>query len=374
MINRIDILELISLKQEGGYWDFKRVWYSNNADLLHDIICMANNLENRDGYIIIGVDEEKDFAMCGADNDPNRKNTQNIVDFLREKHFAGDIRPTVSVETITYDDVEIDVIVIHSERNTPYYLTEQYQGVFANNIYTRIQDTNTPKNKNADIYHIEKLWRRRFGLDATALERLRLVLDDATNWMYKSDLPHYHELFPEYHIEYDEDTDNENDLSHERYCGFYINPKASYYPYKIYFHSTILYESSFLYLDETRITVSEPELTSFLSEKRRLWYYYYEKDSLKGKMLRLFTKSTYDTTSRFLGEGAFLVFENKQSRKQFEAYVESNLDKYDAIILDAHAERAIEYEKEQKWGNNFCESMAKLYQMFLSWDNEVKCT
>lgn len=51
----------------------------------------------------------------------------------------------------------IDVIVIRNDRNTPYYLTEQYQGVFANNIYSRIMDTNIPKNASADIAVIEKL-------------------------------------------------------------------------------------------------------------------------------------------------------------------------------------------------------------------------
>ena len=47
-----EIIELISLKQEGSHWDFKKEWYgeSKNADLLHDIICMANNLDNRDAF------------------------------------------------------------------------------------------------------------------------------------------------------------------------------------------------------------------------------------------------------------------------------------------------------------------------------------
>lgn len=47
-INNIE--KLISLKQEGSYWDFKREWYSQDkkADLLHDIICMANNLSSLD--------------------------------------------------------------------------------------------------------------------------------------------------------------------------------------------------------------------------------------------------------------------------------------------------------------------------------------
>ena len=52
-----EIQELIELHAEGDYWDFKQQWHSNNADLLHDIICMANSLANRDCYIIIGVED-----------------------------------------------------------------------------------------------------------------------------------------------------------------------------------------------------------------------------------------------------------------------------------------------------------------------------
>ena len=56
-MNYKELKQLISLKHEGGYWDFKREWFDNTTDLLHDIICMANNLENRDAYIIIGIDQ-----------------------------------------------------------------------------------------------------------------------------------------------------------------------------------------------------------------------------------------------------------------------------------------------------------------------------
>ena len=76
-----EILKLINKKQEGGYWDFKLKWHDNNIDLLHDILCMANNLENRDAYIIFGV-KDKDFSIKGVDtNDKNRKNTNDIVLF-----------------------------------------------------------------------------------------------------------------------------------------------------------------------------------------------------------------------------------------------------------------------------------------------------
>ena len=159
LMNKYDIKKLISLKQEGNYWDFKREWYSRDkkADLLHDIICMANNLVNRDAYIIIGVDEENDYSFSSVKSDPNRKNTQKLVDFLREKHFASGVRPIVSVKNISFGENEIDVIVIHNSNTTPFYLTDHYQSVRAYNIYTRVMDSNTPKNKSADLSQIETL-------------------------------------------------------------------------------------------------------------------------------------------------------------------------------------------------------------------------
>lgn len=179
-----DIFSLIALKQEGPYWDFKREWYSQDkkADLLHDIMCMANNLSNRDAYIIIGIDEENDYSIFSMKDDANKKNTQQLVDFLRDKHFAGGVRPVVSVESILFGESIIDVIVVHNSDETPFYLTDNYQSVMSNNIYTRVMDSNTPKNKSADISRIEMLWKKRFGLLASPLERMKIYLHDATLW------------------------------------------------------------------------------------------------------------------------------------------------------------------------------------------------
>lgn len=73
----------ISLKHEGKSWDFKREWHHDSASLLHDIICMANQIENEDDLIIIGVDEEKNCEIRDVSNNGNRKNTQQLVTFLR---------------------------------------------------------------------------------------------------------------------------------------------------------------------------------------------------------------------------------------------------------------------------------------------------
>jgi predicted HTH transcriptional regulator len=112
---------------------------------------MANNLVNRDAYIIIGVSEiETGKRVTGVPVD-NRKNQQNLIDFLKDKKFAGGVRPTTYVQTLQLGDSEVDVIIIKHTANAPYFLQEDFQGVFKGSIYTRIGDTNTPKTATADV-------------------------------------------------------------------------------------------------------------------------------------------------------------------------------------------------------------------------------
>ena len=123
---RDEIEDLILLKQEGSYWDFKREWYlqEKKADLLHDIICMANNVENKDAYIIMGVDEENDYKISDIRLDSNRKNTQQIVDFLRDKKFVGGVRPMVYVQSILIGSSMLDVVIIKNSFDTPFYISQ----------------------------------------------------------------------------------------------------------------------------------------------------------------------------------------------------------------------------------------------------------
>lgn len=81
---------LIDRASEGSYWDFKQSWHSDNADLLKDIICMANNTtENmQDGYIIFGI-EDKTYKIVGVSGDDNRKNQENVIGFLSSQTWSG---------------------------------------------------------------------------------------------------------------------------------------------------------------------------------------------------------------------------------------------------------------------------------------------
>ena len=108
-----EIRNLIELKIEGDYWDFKEMWHDNKASLLHDIICMANNQLGRDAYIIIGVSDSRcqDGVKIKGVTEVNRKDQQHLIDFLRSKKFAGGLRPPVYLQTISLCDDHIDISV-----------------------------------------------------------------------------------------------------------------------------------------------------------------------------------------------------------------------------------------------------------------------
>lgn len=90
-----EIISLIRSHKEDYYYDFKRQFHKKDEDLLYDIICLSNNLENRDAYLIIGVAD--DFEVIGIDE--NCK-SNNIYDFMKSKKFAGDFKPEIEIKNI----------------------------------------------------------------------------------------------------------------------------------------------------------------------------------------------------------------------------------------------------------------------------------
>ncbi|EON70475.1 helix-turn-helix domain-containing protein [Lysinibacillus sphaericus] len=322
------IQELISLRQEGSYWDFKKEWYANEkkSDLLHDIICMANNLENKDAYIIIGIDEENKYQASSVSDDMNRKNTQMLVDFLRDKKFSGGIRPIVYVETISVNDGEIDVIVVKNTFNTPYYLSEKYQGVFANNIYTRVMDTNTPKEKSADIHHVEYLWKKRFRLISTPLERARYYLEKSDEWIHSTSgisSKKYYKYFPEFTIEHTQ-VDDLN--GYEYYLFNQTDTRARWYEIKLYYHQTLLFSTDGASLDGGRYFTSTPFTDGISLTSRRDWdisFKYFIKDTLEYTIHKFYFNPDGDEASsshrRFME--CMLVFDSKDEKEAFKRYV-----------------------------------------------------
>lgn len=320
---------LIASKQEGGYWDFKRQWYNKtkNCDLLHDIICMANNLSNEDGLIIIGVDEEKEYELVDVSTDENRRNTQQIVDFLKDKKFAGDIRPTVKVENVCMCEKTIDVIVVKNDNFTPYFLKERNQDLLANHIYTRIQDTNTPKNSSADIDKVEFLWKKRFGLLATPLEKLEYYITHPKDWSNgpSGENEKYHKLYPEYTITYNDVLDKRDGYEYYLFSQYDYRPRWKNIIIK--YHQTILLNLLGVSLDGGRYFTPCP-YTDGIKLNNSIHYditfKYMLEDSFIYKLNLFFYHHEYSDESRIARERfleVILILKDESEKIEFKNFV-----------------------------------------------------
>jgi len=136
-----NIRRLINSKREDDYWDFKEEPHDNNAELLHDILCLANSLHKGERFLIFGVTDPKEGTKIKGltQNQRNRKTQVQYIDFLRSKPFAGDCRPEIELQTLILDNLEIDVLIIFDNPLKPYYLTEDYKLKPQNNKETVVR-------------------------------------------------------------------------------------------------------------------------------------------------------------------------------------------------------------------------------------------
>ena len=203
------ILGLLKLGYEGTYWDFKEDYTDCREDKLIDIICMANNIDGHQAYLIYGVDDNGNIK--GIENTTySRYTTKSVTEFLRSKPFAGGFVPKVAVQTIKIDNHELDIVIIKRSNNTPYYLTEEYsqshdvkKKLYAGAIYTRVNDINTPRKQTASFEHTEFLWRKRFGIDLSPSQKSLHLLEHTEEWSkttWDSDRHSYNLKSPEYQI------------------------------------------------------------------------------------------------------------------------------------------------------------------------------
>lgn len=294
-------------------------------------------------HIIIGVDQENDFQFSDVSKDSNRKNTQNVVDMLKGKKFAGSVRPTVYVQPISFFEGSIDVIVIKNSNNTPYYLTERAEGygVHPNNIYTRIQDTNTAINSSADLDKIEYLWRKRFGLTKTPFDRLEIYLGEPENWVNspQGEMHKYYKYFPEFTIDYRNDGDDRK--GYQYYLFSQMNHSSRWHDIIIKYHQTILTEIEGVTLDSGRYFTPVPELDGISLSDRGSWditLRYYIKNSFLYKLNHFFFKNEFSSEAKYARERfmkVILLFKSIREKEEFKQYVidnENDIEKYSSEV------------------------------------------
>lgn len=320
---RCIIQELLNRGYEGGYWDYKSDYPNTAEEKLHDIICMANNLENRDAYLIYGVNN--DGSICGIEKTQKTRYTSaDIIKFLRSKPFAGGYIPQVEVHTFKMEEHEIDVLVILKGVHTPYYLQEEFgktnkiiDRVRAGAIYTRTADMNTPRDKTANIEHTEYLWRKHFGYDLQPAKRFEILLDDYKNWSeadWDVKRQQYHKDYPEYKVIVGDSNEGYNYISY-----FYDDERMLYAELKLDYLTTTLYETELWYMDLGRCIIPKPEWKYLI--EHRMVYYYFVKNTLNGRLLGLFTNGRFICTNRSGQEMPIMIFENEDERERFEKYL-----------------------------------------------------
>ena len=262
------VLSLIHRRTEGPYWDFKLQHHENNADLIHDVLCLANADHTGPRYLIFGVDGQS-FVLHSIANSPGRKNQADIVSLLRDNanKFFQSRTPAVYLTELQHDGKSLDVLAIEDRPHKPYYLTSKYSSkgtvIPAHHIYTRAGDTNTPIPAAAPPHEIERMWRERFGLDKPPLDRAKRYLGEPDAWMAMSESEFmentlFHSVFPEFTLRVDEASDVV--ARHEEWTRGEIrtdNNVAGYY--KLYYHQTLLNRTRFVIFDDRKKSVVAPD-------------------------------------------------------------------------------------------------------------------
>ena len=327
---------------EGEYWDFKEEPYfyegqsekDNNkkkGDLLHDIICMANNLSNRDAYIIMGI-QNKPVKITGIKQFSNKWTQESYQDFLQNLSWAGDCVPTVELRSIS--DGNLEVLVIRKSNKVPFYLTKRYNKVKENQIYVRRGAKNTAIDRQAEISDIEKLFEFRFGLIPFPKERVINYITDHDHWIeMKGDYETrswYYEKFPEYTMELVDDPQND-ELKAPVYALIQFNARTTWQILRLKYHQTILLEFSSHYIDEYRGISVQPKY-NFLKLSDRMndikfpsMYYYYLSNSVEIELMYLLKELMQHDGEAWRRHLSLIpVFDDDEERNIIEKYVEEN--------------------------------------------------
>lgn len=323
----VEIELLIASKREGDYWDFKEKHHSNKADLLHDIICMANNRVDKDGYIIFGVSDN--YEIKGTENDENRRNQQGIIDFLKSKKFSGGVRPTIEMKTLVFYDEQVDLLIIKNSTDTPFFILDDYSDkkrkVRANAIYTRTGDANTDIDKSADINHIEYLWKKRFLLNRPPLEQIKQKLQQKSEW--KRDGDNFYNIFnPEFTITLQDDDRRGHP---EFYSYLMMNISTSYGTLEIKCFGTKLYSQGFTVLDSGRYLTVVPEwgfIENQFKFNETISYRYYIKGTLNYILHEFLSEDDHEAVmakKRFYK--GIVIYNNELEKELFEEYIYQNI-------------------------------------------------
>ncbi|WP_297637759.1 RNA-binding domain-containing protein [uncultured Clostridium sp.] len=332
------IIELIEKKQEGDFWDFKEKWHSDTESLVHDIICFTNTVHSKDCFLIFGVSD--DFRVVGINDDANKKTQAMVIDTIDNCKFAGDNKPKIQLESVVIEDKKIDVLIIKNHIKTPVYIEQKnkrHNKIKEGFVYTRYLDRNTPKDQNTNVFIIEELWKKRFGLNRIPLEEFNELLKEKENWTYTSE-GYYYKYRPEFTItEVEMDSCIESEYSYLMY-----NISTSYRMLELRYKGTILDSYQCAILDSGRYVTVCPEKRYFKKNleqycREMYQYRYYIKNSLAYNLYEfLFDEENEDAhyaKNKF--DSILTIFKSEKEKDEFLKFLDLNREDFN-LTLDKY--------------------------------------
>lgn len=326
---------LLAKGKEGDFWDFKLKWHDKIEDLVKDIVCFANTVHDKDCYLIFGISD--DLKIVGLNEE--RRKQADIIDTISHLSFAGDVRPQISVETLSIEEKEIDVLTIYNINQTPIYLKTTYGSMHRACIYVRTGDKNTPDKDCADIRDIEALWKKRLGLFKAPLDYAYDQMHDKRAWS-EHEQKYFLKMNPLYTLRLVDDSDVSVPPF---YSLVMMNPATHYYNLKICFNNTVIDRAQVVSLDSSRLLVPVPD-REFINVDGEMMhfspFYYYIKETPTYVLFKFF----YDDLNheaRIACDQLLSViplFESTAEYEAFKEFLEKNIDRFQECLKEHWSE------------------------------------
>lgn len=356
------VKELIEQGCETEILDFKEQFHENKADLLHDILCLANNTQFQDAYLVFGINDRGE--TIGIENQQKRIKLADIQGFLhdnRSKFFNNEL-PEVDVVVMHDSGHEIDVLEVKSSFKVPYFLIEQYsvgkKKLRSGHIYSRTGDRNTPIDEYASPNQIDKLWKKRYFLLEKPMDYLLHLLDFPEKWIKENDEEfhsdsYYYESNPEYKIVETHEIYEPNKTDYLSFAQ--ADTTTLFGKYECIDKNTRLKSGGLIILDGGRTTITIPSIKSFGPNLRATFLVdYYIDNSIEYKLLKLFNpeQNEWDNVGLHKFFGHTLVFASVAERDQFFMFIEENVPAYhqkiQVYVCDNYFDsEASQYDKER---------------------------
>lgn len=164
---------------EDEYLDYKQEFHTNKAKFIHDILCLSNAHEEKERYLIFGVDDNK--SIVGVDNNTTGflSSEFNFHNFIIKIDFNH--KPSFSYLNHTKDGKEIVAIKIMPNKK-PHFLIKDYKDkdtiVRAGVVYSRTGSVNTSIDGTENDQNIEKMYKARFGLHLPPLGYMEKIISE----------------------------------------------------------------------------------------------------------------------------------------------------------------------------------------------------